>query len=209
VARRKLTLVLDGIVAGVGRPYDDDTAVQVLDAAADQLRRFGLARWSMDDVADAAGVGRTSVYRWFGNRDELVHAVLARELRDTMQAIAEAAGTLEDFEDKAVEAVLVCLRAIDGSVVDHLLRNDPAAVLPLLTTEAGPLIDLARTGLTPQLLAAGAAADPAQAGLLAEVLARLGLSFILTRTTVVPVDDPAALRASLAGLLRPLLTAAT
>ena len=48
------------------------------------LRRRGLAGWSVDDVAEAAGVGRTSVYRWFGLRDDLVHAVLARELRATL-----------------------------------------------------------------------------------------------------------------------------
>jgi hypothetical protein len=40
---------------------------------------------------------------------------------------------------------------------------------------------------------------------LAEVAARLGLSFILTRDTVFPIDDADALRASLHRLLRPIL----
>ncbi|MGK2948619.1 MAG: hypothetical protein ACSLFP_08595, partial [Acidimicrobiales bacterium] len=61
MARRKLTLAFEPIVAAVGQPIDDELAVDVLDAAADHLRRFGLGRWSVDDVADAAGVGRTSV----------------------------------------------------------------------------------------------------------------------------------------------------
>lgn len=205
MARRKLTLALEPIVAGVvGGPPDDATTV-VLDAAADHLRRFGLGRWSMDDVADAAGVGRTTVYRWFGSRDELVHAVLARELRATLAAVVEATAGLDRFEDRAVEAALVCFRALDGSVVDHLLRNDPGAVLPLLTTGAGPLVALARDALAPQLVAAGAVADLAQGRLVAESLARLGLSFVLTRDTVVPVDDPAALRAAVSGLIRPVL----
>jgi AcrR family transcriptional regulator len=205
VARRKLTIALEPIVLAIGQPVDDDLAVTVLDAAADHLRRFGLARWSIEDVAEAAGVGRTSVYRWFGSRDELVHAVLARELRVTLLAASAATAAVDRLEDKVVEATLVCFAALEGSVVDHLLRNDPGAVLPLLTTGAAPLIALARTALAPQLVAAGVAADPTQAAVLAESLARLGLSFVLTRETVVPVDDPVALRTAVEALIHPLL----
>ena len=205
MARRKLSIALEPIVAGVGQSYDDELAVLVLDAAADHLRRHGLARWSIDDIAEAAGVGRTSVYRWFGSRDDLVHAVLARELRTTLLAVGAATAGMTTFEDKAVEAALVCFEALGGSVVDHLLRIDPGAVLPLLTTGAAPLIALARTALTPPLLAAGVATEPAQAAIVAESLARLGLSFVLTRDTVVPVRDHAALRAAIDSLLRPLL----
>jgi AcrR family transcriptional regulator len=159
----------------------------------------------VDDVADAAGVGRTSVYRWFGSRDELVHAVLARELRMTLLAVGAATAAVEGFEDKAVEAALVCFAALDGSVVDHLLRNDPASVLPLLTSGAAPLIALARAALTPPLVSSGIARDADQAAIVAEALARLGLSFVLTRDTVVPVDDPVALRRAVRALLHPLL----
>jgi AcrR family transcriptional regulator len=205
VARRKLTIALEPIVLGIGQPIDDDLAVTVLDAAADHLRRFGLARWSIEDVADAAGVGRTSVYRWFGSRDDLVHAVLARELRLTLLAVGAATVAVDRLEDKVVEAAVVCFGALEGSVVGHLLRIDPGAVLPLLTTGAAPLISLARAALAPHLLAAGVAADTTQAAVIAESLARLGLSFVLTRETVVPVDDPAALRTAVAALIHPLL----
>src|SRR3546814_19971060 len=130
----------------------------------------------MDDVADAAGVGRTSVYRWFGSRDELVHAVLARELRETLAAVAVATAPLPRFEDKAVEAALLCLERLEGSVVDHLIRHDPASVLPLLTTPAGPPIALARSSIAPQLPRAGLATAPDPAPPPPATHARLGLS---------------------------------
>jgi len=207
VARRKLSLSLSSVVRAVGAPpaAGDDVAQVVLDAAADLMRRHGLGRWSVDDVADAAGVGRTSVYRWFGSRDELVHAVLARELRETLEEIAREAASASSFEERTVEAVLVCLRRLEGSVVDHLLQVDPQAVLPLLTTGAAPLLDLARSALAPQLVAAGVASDLDAAQVQAEVLARLGLSFVLTRSTALPVDDPAALRTTVHALVAPLL----
>ena len=205
MARRKLSLSLAPIVSAVADPVGDDAAVAALDAAATLLRRHGLAGWTVEDVADAAGVGRTSVYRWFGSRDDLVHAVLARELRETLLAVGAATAAHRRFEDKAVEAALVCLDALDGSLVDHLLRTDPHAVLPLLTAGAAPLIALARTALAPQLVAAGVADDAAHAAIVAESLARLGLSFVLTRETVVPVHDPVAMREAVTALVHPLV----
>lgn len=206
MARRRLTVSIAPIVAAVANPLDPAATV-VLDAAADLMRRFGLGRWSVDDVAEAAGVGRTTVYRWFGSRDDLVHAVLARELRETLLAVTAATSAAPTFEDRCVEAALVCLDALDGSVVDHLLRIDPQAVLPLLTTGAGPLVALARGALAPQLLAARVVPDEATAAVVAEALARLGLSFVLTRDTGFPLDDPDALRAAVAALIHPLLGA--
>jgi hypothetical protein len=55
------------------------------------------------------------------------------------------------------------------------------------------------------LRAAAPEMDPVHAAEVAEVAARLGLSFILTRDTVFPIDDDAAARESLRRLLRPLL----
>jgi hypothetical protein len=81
-------------------------------------------------------------------------------------------------------------------------------VLPFLTTGAGPLIDLARRAFAPALVAAGVAAEGAPADLVAEAMARLGLSFVLTRTTSLSLQDPSELRAAVAGLVHPLLHAA-
>jgi hypothetical protein len=54
-------------------------------------------------------------------------------------------------------------------------------------------------------VAAGAVADPDHALAVAEALARLGLSFVLTRETSLPVEDPVALRTAVAALVHPLL----
>jgi AcrR family transcriptional regulator len=208
VARRKLTLELGPIVAAVaaGPPVGDDELV--LDATEALLRQYGLARWSVEDVAERAGIGRTSVYRRFPSRDALVAGVLARELRRTITAIGLAAAAQDTVEDRLVESALVGLGALRVSVVDHLLQTDPATILPFLTTGAGPLIDLARRAFVPAIVAAGLTEAGPSAELVAETLARLGLSFVLTRSTVLPADDPEALRAAVRGLLGPLLATA-
>ncbi|MDP1820966.1 MAG: TetR/AcrR family transcriptional regulator [Acidimicrobiales bacterium] len=207
MARRKLTIALAPIVAGaVVDPSGEDAVVDVvLDATAGLLRSHGLGGWSVEDVAERARLGRTTVYRRFPSRDDLVHGVLARELRRTIAAIGATVARETTLEGRVVEATLVALGELDGSVVDHLLRREPANVLPLLTTGAGPLIDLARRSMAPALLAAGLAGGDDDAEIAAETLARLGLSFVLTRDTVLPVDDPDELRRAVRRLLAPVL----
>jgi AcrR family transcriptional regulator len=169
------------------------------------MRARGLDRWSVEDVAEHAGVGRTTVYRRFPSRDDLVHGVLARELQCTIAAVQAAAVGRPRLADRVIESGVVAFAALEHSVVDHLLRSDPATILPFLTTGAGPLIDLARLAIVPTLVDAGLAEAGLPADLLAETLARLGLSFVLTRSSVLPAGDPDALRAAVTALLRPLL----
>lgn len=181
----------------------DELETRVLDATEALLRSSGLRRWSVDDVADRARIGRTSVYRRFGGRDELVHAVLTRELRATFDAIGHAAAAAPDPETKVVAAVDAALAALGTSLVDDLLRSDPATFLPYLTTEAGPLLAIARDTI---IRLVSAVADPPSPEL-AETVARIGLSFVLTRDTVLPVDDPEALDAAVRRTVGPLLAA--
>jgi AcrR family transcriptional regulator len=207
VPRRKVTIELEPMlgafttVSVAGSPED-----RVLDAAAHLMRSYGLKRWSMEDVAEQAALGRTSVYRAFSTRDELVHAVLARELRATIGDITAAAATSGSVEDGIIEGALVGLAALRRSLVEQLLRTDPSTILPFLTTKAGPLIALTRQLLVTQARAAGATISAEHADELAEIAARLGLSFVLTRESVFPVDDDEALRASLRRVLRPVLS---
>jgi AcrR family transcriptional regulator len=207
VPRRKVTIELEPMLGAfatisvAGSPED-----RVLDAAAHLMRTYGLKRWSMEDVAEQAALGRTSVYRAFSTRDELVHAVLARELRATIGDITAAATTSSSVEDGVIEGALVGLAALRSSLVEQLLRTDPSTILPFLTTKAGPLVALTRQLLVTQARAAGATMTAEHAEELAEIAARLGLSFVLTRDSVFPVDDDEALRASLRRVLRPVLS---
>jgi AcrR family transcriptional regulator len=205
--RRKITVEFEPMlgafaaVSVIGSPED-----RVLDAAAQLMRTYGLKRWSMEDVAEHAAIGRTSVYRAFSTRDELVHAVLARELRSSIGQIVAAAARCGAVEDGVIEGAIAGLGVLRSSLVEQLLRTDPSTVLPFLTTRAGPLIAITRQFLLTQARAVGAAISDEHALELAEIAARLCLSFVLTRETVFPVEDEDALRASLRRVLRPVLS---
>lgn len=202
--KRRPSIDLDGVFGALGTvAQTDELDDDLLDAAEDLLRTAGLRRWSLDDVATHANVGRSSIYRRFGSRDDLVHAVLARELQQTFAAMWQAAEARDDLEDKAVATVITALGALEDSVVEALLASDPDTFLPFLTTEAGPLIAMARQAVI--TLVAPVADDPSPE--LAEAVARFSLSFILTRDTILPLDDPDALDRAVRRMLRPFLTA--
>src|SRR3954467_8489546 len=57
-------------------PVVEDRATRaILDAALIEFERQGFQRVALDDVARRAGVSRTTIYRRFANKDELVAAV--------------------------------------------------------------------------------------------------------------------------------------
>jgi AcrR family transcriptional regulator len=83
-----------------------------LSAAEACYARFGLAKTTVEDVARAADVSRATVYREFGNRDEILLAVVAREAG---RIAAEAELHLRRFDDVGswiVEGMLFCLSEI-------------------------------------------------------------------------------------------------
>lgn len=90
----------------------DSARDRILDAAESCLERFGLAKTTVEDVGQAAGVSRATLYRQFGNRDALLLAVAAREAD---RVAAEADLFLQRFDDVGswlVEGILFCLREI-------------------------------------------------------------------------------------------------
>lgn len=60
-----------------GRPRDPSRDEAIIDAAIDVLIRNGYDRLSMEGVAAAAGVGKATVYRRWGNKAELVIDAMA------------------------------------------------------------------------------------------------------------------------------------
>jgi AcrR family transcriptional regulator len=61
-----------------GRPRDPDLDRAILDATIELLARDGFARTSIEQVAARAGVGKTTIYRRWSSKVDLVIAALSR-----------------------------------------------------------------------------------------------------------------------------------
>ena len=73
--------------AGVGRR---DRADRILDTARDLLLSWGYRRVTIDELARRAGVGKGTIYLHWRSREEVFHAVSAREAAAMADAIVDA-----------------------------------------------------------------------------------------------------------------------
>jgi AcrR family transcriptional regulator len=162
-----------------------ETRDRIVDAAFRAVERFGLSRFTMDDVARMAGVARQSVYRYFDSRDALIVALVFREEEAFIEGVREAHSRHEDLEDATAEAILFCLRAArEHPLLDRLLESEPDALLPYLTTRGGGVIGRARAVIE-ELAAQRKGVNPELVHRTADLAVRAIVSYTLT-----PSDDP-------------------
>ncbi len=113
---------------GLASPSDDEECRHlILQAAVKCFDAAGPMRATVDDIAQAASVHRTTVYKYFPNRPAIISAVLLFEARDL---IAEAATFYErpaPFGEQFADAFSHVVQGVRDS---RLLRRlfDPDAV---------------------------------------------------------------------------------
>ncbi len=194
--------------AAVPSPVDADPAADaVADAALRQFELFGVTRSTMDQISRRAKIARVTLYRRFPGKEALVEAVMLRELRRFLADLDEVVAPLTGQEEKLVEGFIFTLDAIRGHrLLQRLLESEPEAVLPHLTTQGAPFVAAARDFLATRL--AGDLDDdrtPGELLVVADVVVRLLLSYLLTPQASVDLDDPAAARGFALRYLRPIL----
>ena len=71
--RRAPKLDLVPLLGALADPSVDDTTDRILDAAAEVLASGGLRRCTVEEIAERGHIGRTTIYRRFDGRDEIVY----------------------------------------------------------------------------------------------------------------------------------------
>ncbi len=81
---------------------DDIIQQEILKAAIRLYQKFGPNGFTMDDLANATGRSRTSLYYYYKNRDEIYQAVMDKIARDMAAEIRQAVAAAETLRDKAL-----------------------------------------------------------------------------------------------------------
>lgn len=181
---------------------------RVAAAGLDEFAEHGIRRTSMEDIARRAGVSRMTVFRRFASKQRLVEVVIAREVHRGMQELDLLWEGAETLEDRLVAGFEFAGRYVRGHpLFDRLLRSEPDVLLPPLTLDGGPVLELYRSLIANRLQAevnAGRAATTDLDGV-AEVIARLAISLLLTRDGTITLDDPHSVRRLVNLTLLPML----
>jgi AcrR family transcriptional regulator len=182
-------------------------AARVLDAASTCIGRVGLGKTTLDDVAREAGCSRATVYRYFPGKQQLIAALVAREVARFQLQLLTAADGAESLGDAVTEVVTTAARILLGHpALTFLAAYEPEVLLPYLAFER----ESAVLGAAAELVAP--AFEPFlpidRATRLAEWIARITLSYLCCPSPHVDVNDRLQVRALvddfvLPGFLRP------
>ncbi|GGE45888.1 TetR family transcriptional regulator [Pedobacter psychrotolerans] len=113
---------------------DESVRDSIVDAALGVFERYGLHRVSMHDISVASGMGRSSLYHYFGNKMEVFDAVSKKLLEQVFIAAKKEIDTestmavnVSKYELKKLEGIKAMSRKYHLALID--LKQDPALLL--------------------------------------------------------------------------------
>jgi AcrR family transcriptional regulator len=183
--------------AAAGPTAADRRTAAVLAAARAVVVDLGIRRLTIDEVVRRSGVSRMTVYRRFAGRDEVVVAVIRRELEEAAATVSASVADAEGAEDRFCGAFAAAVEVVgENELLTRLLELEPETLLPYLTTAGQPFVAGTIAFLRPYVgaLRAEAGAPDPDPGLdaVAETIGRVGLSLRLTPAIAIDLDGPAA-----------------
>lgn len=189
------------------RTYDE-VDERILDATLGRILQVGIRRSSLDDIARRCGLNRVTLYRRFSGKDALIEAALSREIGRVLAEATEIAATTEGTDAQIEETVLFVLRLTrTHPLVTQLLAVAPEEALSFYTVRGEEMVSQGIEYI------AGVLALGQEQGILdrydprpvAELIARLVHSLMLTPTAGVDFDDEQAARAFIRATIVPLM----
>jgi len=184
----------------------DAVSEKILDAALVEGEAKGIERITMDAVAARAKVGRMTVYRRFGSKEDLTAALARREATRGLVAIAAAVDLDDDIPTQVADGFVAALGvAAAHPLLKRAARFEPEVLLASFNDPDDPLFAMLRGFVAEQIKAAAGdqlRADPEEA---AEILVRIGLSYLLIPGGIVDVTDEASARRLAETLIAPIV----
>jgi AcrR family transcriptional regulator len=187
--RVDLGAVLDAVTAPGSRGHERSASSdRILDAAWRCFVERGIRATTMADVAEAAGVSRVWVHRVVGSRDDLVHAVLAREVERTFELLVELTPIAPDPAVAFGDAVGVVVAHFATHPLVRRLVDDEADQVAAAFTD-GRFLSIVADRVA-ALLGLFLGVEPSAAHPVAEAATRVSVSLMIA--PVEPGGDSAA-----------------
>jgi AcrR family transcriptional regulator len=176
---------------------EDSIESRILDAALVQFEQVGVKKTTIEDIARQAGVDRVTVYRRIGSRDDVVQAVVRREVTALLTELA----TITDRHDSAADLVAdifvtLMTRWRNHGLVQRMLVLEPERLMVKLTTEGAGTFALSVGATLSALQSAvdrGLLAPAPDLATRAEVVCRVVHSMLLAPHGSVKLDTEAEL----------------
>ena len=140
-----------------------DVHTALLDAARDLIAEIGYSQMSHADITATVGIGRTTFYEHFSSKEDVLIALVHRDLPPKIEEIVESVEDGLPPDERLAELARGMVRYVGTDHVGLMLHTD----VPQLSDEAQRSISEAHRGLTSEF--AGVYRTGVMAGLFREL----------------------------------------
>jgi TetR/AcrR family transcriptional regulator len=181
------------------------TGTTVLAAARRVFEQYGVRRANVDDVARAAGVSRSTLYRRYPSKDALLEAVLLLQYDEFLTELDRVAADLPPRQ--AVVECFVRGLALTREIplLARLSESEPEVITGMGSGSHAALILVATERVAGTLRRSGATMPDEDLHEVAELLLRVAYSYLLNTSGTLDVTDPDAVRRWAERRLAPLV----
>ena len=109
----------------------------ILQAGVDVFLEYGYVSASVDEIVRRAGGSKRTVYKYFGNKEELFAAIIASLSSQMLSPLGAAIDSDSDFQKT--------LEKLGKAYLDVLLREDSLAIFRTVVSEGVRFPELAKT----------------------------------------------------------------
>jgi AcrR family transcriptional regulator len=115
-----------------GRPRSDKSRKAILDSTRRLLNSNSLSQLSIEAIANKAGVGKTTIYRWWPNKASIAMEAFLEQ--PGTQNILPTTATQAEAVTKQLESMIRQLRGQNGRIIAGIIAESQAdaSVLDLL-----------------------------------------------------------------------------
>lgn len=176
----------------------------ILDTARAVFETYGVRRANIEDVAARAGVSRSTIYRRFPTKDDLLEQVVRREA-ELFFATLDRATAGCDPQQAVIEAFALGVRLVqDSPLYSRIVDSEPELLGMFSRSHAFPIRQFA-DGIAHTLRRCGAEMPEPELADIADILLRVALGIIVFPTDRLDISDDSAVRDYAARYLVPII----
>lgn len=176
----------------------------ILDTARAVFETYGVRRANIEDVAARAGVSRSTIYRRFPTKDDLVEQVLRREGELFFSTLDRATAGCNPAE-AVIEAFTLGVRLVqDSPLYSRIVESEPELFGLFSRSHVFPIGQFA-DGIANNLRKCGADIPDTDLANIADILLRVALGIIVFPTDRLDISDHVAVGEYAARYLVPII----
>ncbi|BBZ42426.1 TetR/AcrR family transcriptional regulator [Mycobacterium conspicuum] len=122
---------------------DEEARRRILDAAGRCIVRRGNTQFRMGEVSDEAGVSRSTVYRYFPGRDDVLLGLMLTRIDHALGELVRSLPAPDDPVRSVPEMVLARVESVNGNPLNEaLFAAESTAVAAALEKGSAPIVEL-------------------------------------------------------------------